>query len=81
MFIKTTICSALAGLAASAPAPRAEAEGFAMIAIHSGNQLVHQRGINAYQEGLYINKDTQAYCPPDPACASSTSPLTSLLPS
>jgi hypothetical protein len=75
MFAKTALISTLAGLAAAAPTA-APANEFAMIALHSGNQHVHQAAIAAHEGQLWINEPTTAYCPSQAggACADSMFP-------
>ncbi|KUJ15324.1 uncharacterized protein LY89DRAFT_108924 [Mollisia scopiformis] len=63
MYTKTALVSALAGLAAAAPAPRSDNSNvFEAISLHSGSP-VQGSTINANGNHFYINKAASTYCP------------------
>jgi len=74
MFTRSLLAASLAGLAAAAPAPRAEdINTFSMIAVHSGNEAVHLRGLSFTEEKWWLGKNTTTYCP-NTSCGSSKLP-------
>lgn len=62
MFTKTALLSAVAGLAAAVPARREITSTFQIVTIHSGSDI-QARTVSAYQEGFYLGRPTQSYCP------------------
>lgn len=66
MFTKAIIVSAIASLAAAAPAPIAIARdttnNFGLVASHSGSDI-QGSGIVASGNAFYIGKASSAYCP------------------
>ncbi|KAL3428177.1 IgE-binding protein [Phlyctema vagabunda] len=68
MLSKTVLVSALAGLAAAAPAPaaRQSSGSFSAIATRSGSPI-HLSSIHANGGKFWIGKETASYCPVDPS--------------
>jgi hypothetical protein len=72
MLTKAVLTSILATLAAAAPSnkQRAAAENaYTAIAIHSGDQAVHQHSINANDGFFYLNRNTSTECIQGPCYA------------
>lgn len=64
MFSQTILISLLAALSAAAPTEKRYGPKFTAIAIHSGDQRVHQRSIVASDGYIYVGGETTAFDPP-----------------